>query len=167
MKAILLPLFFAIFSLSMNSCASEDASPAAVNTIKNVAMNKRSYNTLESETLQLINAYRSSKGLTTLAQVDYASLKSEEHCDYMVSEEKISHNDFAARCDAIIEVLGAKKVAENLAYNFNTSHGVLTAWLNSDSHKKNIEGDFTHFGIAIKESPKSGKKYYTNIYVKL
>ncbi|AWG21006.1 hypothetical protein FFWV33_05370 [Flavobacterium faecale] len=167
MKAIILPLLLTIFSLSMNSCSSEDASPVAVHTNKNVIINQHNYDTLEIETLELINAYRASKGLNNLEKVDYASLKSEEHCDYMIAENKISHNDFTARCTAIIKTLGAEKVAENLAYNFNSSQAVLSAWLNSESHKQNIEGDFTHFGIAIKECPKTGKKYYTNIYVKL
>jgi uncharacterized protein YkwD len=39
--------------------------------------------------------------------------------------------------------------------------------LNSASHKENIEGNFTHFGIAIRENATTGKKYYTNIFVKI
>jgi uncharacterized protein YkwD len=42
----------------------------------------------------------------------------------------------------------------------------LNAWLASPSHKANIEGDHTHFGIAIKENPANGRKYYTNILPK-
>jgi hypothetical protein len=37
----------------------------------------------------------------------------------------------------------------------------LNAWLASPSHKANIEGNHTHFGIAIKENPANGRKYYT------
>jgi uncharacterized protein YkwD len=40
-------------------------------------------------------------------------------------------------------------VSENIAYNYNTQ-AVLNAWLASPSHKANIEGDHTHFGIALK-----------------
>ena len=31
---------------------------------------------------------------------------------------------------------------------------------------ENIEGDFTHFGISVKTNPTTGKKYYTNIFMK-
>jgi uncharacterized protein YkwD len=41
------------------------------------------------------------------------------------------------------------------------------AWLNSPSHKENIVGKYTHFGIAIRENPTTGNKYYTNIFAKI
>jgi len=39
--------------------------------------------------------------------------------------------------------------------------------MNKFEHKKIINGDFTDFGISIRENPVSGKKYYTNIFVKM
>ena len=57
-------------------------------------------------------------------------------------------------------------VSENIAYNYNSAQSVLTAWLNSPTHKQNIEGDFTDFGISIRVNS-TGKKYYTNIFVKI
>ena len=71
------------------------------------------------------------------------------------------------RSENIIKTLGAKTVSENIAYNYNTPEAVLSAWLASPSHKANIEGDHTHFGIAIKENPANGRKYYTNIFAKI
>jgi uncharacterized protein YkwD len=65
-----------------------------------------------------------------------------------------------------MKVLGAKNVGENIAYNYNTPEAAVTAWLNSPSHKQNIEGDYTNFGISIRVSPE-GKSYYTNIFVKI
>jgi uncharacterized protein YkwD len=39
--------------------------------------------------------------------------------------------------------------------------------VNSPGHKENIVGNFTHFGISIRENPVTGKKYYTNILQKI
>ena len=79
---------------------------------------------------------------------------------------RVDHDLFAERSENIMQVLGAKKVNENIAYNYTTANSVLAAWLASPSHKATIEGDFTHFGISIKENPVTGKKYYTNIFMK-
>lgn len=85
----------------------------------------------------------------------------------MIANKVVNHNDFVARSENIIAVLGAKKVGENIAYNYQTAEGVLNAWLDSPSHKQNIEGDYTHFGIAVKIDAETGKKYYTNIFAKI
>jgi uncharacterized protein YkwD len=84
----------------------------------------------------------------------------------MIARKVVNHDLFPQRSENIIEVLGAVKVNENLAYNFVSSNSVLNAWLNSPGHKKNIEGNFTHFGLAIRINP-DGKKYYTNIFAKI
>jgi uncharacterized protein YkwD len=65
-----------------------------------------------------------------------------------------------------MQVLGAKSVSENIAYNYNSPQAALDAWLKSPSHKANIEGNFTHFGLSIRVS-EDGKKYYTNIFAKI
>ena len=126
-----------------------------------------SYSTSELETMNLINTYRVSIGLNALAKINHISHKSEEHDNYMIANNVVNHNDFVARSENIIKTLGAKTVSENIAYNYNTPEAVLEAWLASPSHKANIEGDHTHFGIAIKENPANGRKYYTNIFAKI
>lgn len=68
----------------------------------------------------------------------------------MNANNSVKHYDFEARSNDIIKVLNAKSVSENITYNYNSPQGVMNAWLNSEGHKKNIEGDYTHFGIAIK-----------------
>jgi uncharacterized protein YkwD len=126
-----------------------------------------SYNTIEIETMNLINAHRVSKGLNPLEKINHMSYKSEEHVFYMIANNVVNHNDFVARSENIMKTLGAKSVSENIAYNYNTPQAVLNAWLASSGHKENIEGNFTHFGIAIKADPVTGKKYYTNIFAKI
>jgi uncharacterized protein YkwD len=84
----------------------------------------------------------------------------------MIDNNVVNHDDFVSRSENIMKVLGAKSVAENIAYNYNSPQAVLSAWLKSPSHKQNIEGNFTHFGLAIRINP-DGKKYYTNIFAKI
>ena len=117
--------------------------------------------------MKLINDYRVSIGLNSLEKINHISHKSEEHDNYMITNNVVNHDDFVARSENIISVLGAKTVGENIAYNYNSPQAALDAWLNSPGHKQNIEGNFTHFGISIRENPSNGKKYYTNIFARI
>ena len=151
---------------TMNSCSSDASEATTVDTTSQKVVNY-SYNTSEIETMDLINAYRVSIGLNSLEKINHISYKSEEHDNYMITNNVVNHNDFVARSENIIKVLGAKTVSENIAYNYSTPQAALNAWLASPGHKENIEGDFTHFGISIRENPVTGKKYYTNIFAKI
>jgi len=166
MKAKLLRVLLLVaIVFTMNSCSTNDSAEpvAAASSQKTV---NYTYSTSELETMALINTYRVSVGLSELKQINYISYKSEEHDNYMITNNVVNHNDFVARSEDIIKVLGAKSVGENIAYNYNTSQAVLDAWLNSPTHKENILGDFTNFGISIRVNSE-GKKYYTNIFVKI
>ncbi|MFV8344381.1 CAP domain-containing protein [Flavobacterium sp. XS2P39] len=151
---------------TMNSCSSEASEAPAVDATSQKVVNY-SYNAIEIQTMDLINAYRVSIGLNPLEKINHMSYKSEEHDNYMIANNVVNHNDFVARSENIMKTLGAKTVSENIAYNYSTPQAVLNAWLASPGHKENIEGNFTHFGIAIKEDPATGKKYYTNIFAKI
>ena len=169
MKTNLLRLaLLATVIFTMNSCSS-DSSEIASDSSSNLSAKivDYSYNDTEIATMNLINEYRVSIGLTPLEKINHISYKSEEHDDYMIANKVVNHNDFVARSENIIKVLGAKKVGENVAYNFNTPESVVAAWLNSPAHKENIVGNYTHFGLAIKADPITGKKYYTNIFAKI
>lgn len=158
---------FAVVLCLMVSCATEDVSPANSASDAPAIVMSYDYSPIELETMNLINDYRVSKGLNALEKINHVSYKSEEHDDYMISNNVVNHDDFEARSSNIIKAFKAQNVSENIAYNYNSAKGVLDAWLKSESHRKNIEGDFTHFGISIRESPTTGKKYYTNIFVKI
>nr|WP_100433646.1 CAP domain-containing protein [Flavobacterium sp. 1] len=150
----------------MVSCSAEDVSDQTASDVPAVVL-RYDYSAIELETMTLINNYRVSKGLNALEKINHVSYKSEEHDEYMIANNVVNHDDFEARSNNIMKVLGAKKVSENVAYNYNSAKGAFDAWLKSEGHKENIEGDFTHFGISIRENPSNGKKYYTNIFVKI
>lgn len=159
-------LLFITVIFTMNSCSSDSSETQTVDATTQKVVNYN-YSTSEIETMKLINEYRVSVGLNVLGKIDFISLKSEAHNNYMIANNVVSHDGFVSRAEEIKKVLSAKVVGENIAFNFNTPQAALTAWLASPGHKENIEGDFTHFGIAIKEDPTTGKKYYTNIFVKI
>ena len=171
MKAKLLRVLLLVaVVLSMISC-SPDAPGATVSAATASASTQKAivytYNSDELALMALINTYRVSVGLNALEQINFISYKSEEHNTYMIANNLVNHNDFVARSQDIMNVLGAKTVSENIAYNYNTPQAALSAWLNSPTHKENIEGNFSNFGISIRIDPVNGKKYYTNMFVKI
>ena len=139
---------------TLNSCSSDNASSSDVSSIK---VAEYTYNATELETMKLLNAYRVSVGLSPLEKINHMSYKSEEHDNYMIANNVVNHNDFVARSENIMKVLGAKTVSENIAYNYSTPQAAVNAWLASPGHKENIEGNFTHLGIAIRENPANGR----------
>jgi uncharacterized protein YkwD len=157
----ILPMALVFTMMSCSSDSTEDLIPTDATLVKNY-----DYRADELELADLINAHRASLGLNSLQVINHISYKSEEHNEYMIAKNVVNHDLFAERSQNIMQVLGAVKVNENVAYNFSTPASALNAWLNSPGHKANIEGDFTHFGISIRENTETGKKYYTNIFIK-
>jgi uncharacterized protein YkwD len=157
----LVPMAFMFTLISCSSNSKEDTSASKPQLIKSY-----DYSSDELELADLINEHRVSMGLNPLQIINHISFKSEEHNEYMIANNVVNHDQFAERSENIIEVLGAVKVNENIAYNFVSASSALNAWLNSPGHKANIEGDFTDFGISIRKNEITGKKYYTNIFIK-
>ena len=124
------------------------------------------YNESESKLITLVNNYRQSIGLNTLEVINHISYKSEEHNIYMIDNKVVNHDYFQQRANNLIDVLGATRVAENIAYNYQTPESAMSAWLHSPDHKANIEGDYTHIGMSVTVDETTGKKYYTNMFIK-
>lgn len=157
----LLPLAF-VFTMVSCSPSEDNASADRVAVVENYE-----YDTDELRLANIINDYRQSVGLPALQTINHVSYKSAEHNEYMIENQVVNHDLFYERAQNIRAAVGAVKVNENIAYNFPTPEATLAAWLASSGHKANIEGDFTHFGISVTEDPTTGKKYYTNIFVKV
>lgn len=167
MKKIKRIMLFIAILIAMNSCSADTAEGIVDNTTVGSIISNYTYNDAELQTMKLINEHRASVGLNVLEKVNHISYKCEEHNIYMIENNVVNHNDFVERSQNITSVLGAKKVGENVAYNYKTPEAALRAWLESPGHKENIEGDYTHFGLSVTTDAATGKKYYTNIFVKL
>ncbi|AXP82615.1 hypothetical protein CJ739_3553 [Mariniflexile rhizosphaerae] len=121
--------------------------------------------TIEVEILELINNHRLSMGLTALSDMTVVKSVAFTHTDYMVDNNEVSHANFYKRSDYLKANAGATKVSENVAYGYSSAESVVRAWLKSDGHRANIEGDFTNFDLAAEQNAE-GKWYYTNIFIK-
>ena len=148
---------------TMVSCSSDTTEGNAADKQLVTTYN---YNETELKLVTLINNYRQSIGLNSLEVINHISYKSEEHNFYMIDNNVVNHDYFQQRADNLTEVLGAQKVGENIAYNYQTAESAFAAWLNSPAHKANMEGDYTHLGISVTTNPDTGRKYYTNMFIK-
>jgi len=155
----LLPLAIVFTMVSCSSDQSEGTSTEKLVTTYN-------YNDTELKLVTLINDYRASQGLNTLEVINHISYKSQEHNIYMIDNKVVNHDYFQQRSNNLVQVLGAERVGENIAYNYQTAESAMSAWLNSPGHKANIEGDYTHLGISVTIDESTGKKYYTNMFMK-
>ena len=159
LKLPLLVLFAAFtFSCSTNSI---DENADALN--KSLVVPKAK--TIEIQILELINNHRLSVGLNPLENMDLIKSQAYNHTEHMVIENQVSHDNFFERSNFLKTNAGAKIVSENVAYGYTHAESVVNAWLKSESHKENIEGDFTDFDISAEQNSE-GDWYYTNIFIK-
>ena len=164
MKLKLLNLFMPmVLVFAMSSCSKSSKDEAVV---EKTIVTKFDYSPEETQLMQMINDYRISQGMPKFQVINHISHKSLEHNNYMITNNTLTHDLFNERSQNLMDVLGAYKVGENLAYNFSNSTTVLNAWKNSPGHKANLDSDYTHFGLSITVSPTTGKKYYTNMFIK-
>ena len=118
-------VFLVLVSFSIVSCSKEDVTSTPTETTPvNVKYN---YISEEVQVLDIINNYRVSIGLNRLEKIDFVSVKSEEHTNYMVSTGEVNHNFFQDRYQSIMTALNAKNVSENIAYNFASPQSVVNA----------------------------------------
>ena len=165
-KITLTGLTFILCTLFLTSC-SKDSIGDEVASYDQVATERveYNYNSIEIEILDELNLYRSALGLAELKPMVNLSIESEGHNEYMIGKGTVSHDNFSQRASFIIQEVGAREVAENVGYGYRTSQAVVNAWLQSKGHRENVEGDFTHFGISVRQD-EDGKNYFTNIFIK-
>ena len=159
----LLPLLAIVALLGFTSCSTDSAAEDQINSIEvPVAPQAKQ---IEIEIMQLINAYRINQGLNPLNDHSTVKAVASTHTDYMVEVNNVSHDNFFQRKQSLQINASANIVSENVAYGFSSAESVVNAWLNSASHRENIEGDFTDFDISA-EKNNEGKWYFTNIFIK-
>ena len=150
-----------LLSTFLMSCSVEDDDDFSSETI-NIQ-----YTQIDYEIVELLNTYRTSKGLNTLNILNQISKEAITHNNYMVGQGSPSHDYFSTRVQNLSTSVNAKTVAENVGYGYSSAQAVVNAWINSSGHKENIENPkFTDFGISTKKD-QNGKNYFTNIFVEL
>ncbi|WP_442266304.1 CAP domain-containing protein [Tenacibaculum sp. ZS6-P6] len=119
----------------------------------------------ETQILNLLNKHRIDNGLSPLEILDIIKTQTDAHTDYMISKGDISHDNFSDRSNYLQQNVDAKNIAENVAYGYGNAQSLVNGWINSNGHRRNIEGDFTHFNLTAKKND-NGTWYYTNIFIK-
>ncbi|WP_439151177.1 CAP domain-containing protein [Winogradskyella sp.] len=159
----LLPFMAIVALLGFTSCSTDSAADGKVNSIEvPVAPQAKQ---IEIEIMELINAHRINQSLNPLLDHNTVKAVAYTHTDYMIEVDNVSHDNFFQRKQSLQDNADANIVSENVAYGFNSAASVVNAWLNSPSHKENIEGDFTDFDVSAEQNSE-GKWYFTNIFIK-
>jgi uncharacterized protein YkwD len=155
-----------LLALTTVSCAKESIEEE-VNSYNHTAEEKVNfdYSEIESNILDLVNEHRNSLNLEPLQPIAEISVEAESHNYYMLEVGKVSHDNFGVRYENLVETIGAKAVSENVGYGYRTAEAVVNAWLKSDGHKKNIEGNHSHFGVSVVDDVE-GRNYFTNIFIR-
>ncbi|MEP2278692.1 CAP domain-containing protein [Maribacter sp.] len=120
---------------------------------------------MEADLFEIINNYRLSIGLNPFEFESIAYYYATQHTNYMISKGITSHDMFTKRASSISKRTNAVLVAENVARNYDTIEEAFDAWLDSEGHRKNIEGDFNYSAISIVENS-NGNYYFTQIFEK-
>jgi len=148
-------LTFLLVIISLLSCNKEDESTATLQS------------DMDKEIFDLINKHREDKGLNTLEFNEEIWKGAQGHSENMANgTTPFSHDGFSERVAEIRENMGLSggASAENVAMGYTTATAVVNGWINSEGHKKNLEGDYTHSAVsAVKDS--KGTYYYTQIFI--
>ncbi len=158
-----LRLLVVLCALVLTSCSSSNEIELAENTPE--VTTTISEKAIESDILSRINDYRVSNGYSPLGKLQTIKTQTNNHTNYMIDKNEVSHDFFYQRKEYLTKNASAVGVGENVAYGYSSAESVVNAWIKSEGHKKNIEGDFTHFDVTAEKSA-DGKWYFTNIFVK-
>ena len=120
--------------------------------------------TVANELITLVNNHRASIGKPLLKRNATADKLAAEHAEYMIAKKGVNHDNYDVRWEVLEEKENAEEVTENIGFDVSAEKALSTC-LNSIWLKANVEGDFTHTGIAVKKDS-SGRYFYTQIFFK-
>lgn len=121
---------------------------------------------MEREILKMINEHRSSIGKGELVFNDYIRKEAYTHSLNMANGKiHFSHKGFDERFNRLSGFLDITQGAENIANGPLNAKHIVSGWLASPGHRKNIEDDFNLTGIGIAQAP-NGSYFYTQIFVR-
>jgi uncharacterized protein YkwD len=100
------------------------------------------FNEEELELLSKINTHRAEMNLNALTINTFIANVGLDHNLFMMEHNVVSQHNFHQRSQFIKNTLEVTNVAEIIAYNYASVNVAIKAWLQSDSHKENLEGDF-------------------------
>ena len=122
---------------------------------------------LERDILGLVNDYRKTKKLPPLENNAAMEYQARRHSmDMGTHRVPFGHQGFSFRIKYVMEkVPGSTKVGENVAYGNLSAKAVVSGWINSAEHRKNMEGNFKYTGIGVTRNMQN-QLYFTQLYAK-
>lgn len=145
-----------LFACTLASCSKESVESTNIIEAENATI-------VEQELLGVVNDHRLSLGEPALEFSEVAYEYANQHNDYMISKGSINHDNFSSRASKISSQVSAEFVAENVAKDFADAAEAFQGWLNSSSHRKTMEGDFSHTAVSVKIND-AGDFYFTQIF---
>ncbi|MBW4441440.1 MAG: CAP domain-containing protein [Plectolyngbya sp. WJT66-NPBG17] len=116
-----------------------------------------------------INKYRANKGLRPLVWNDEIAKQAREHSRNMAKKiVPFGHQGFEQRAKALNNSIQSRGTGENVGWVMSRrdpSGKVIDAWIKSQKHRENIEGEFSMTGIGIGLSA-MGEYYFTQGFVR-
>ena len=102
------------------------------------------------ETLNLINSYRVSHGVSPLASSGTLQALARQHSQYQAARNTLSHDGFRQR-SAQAKAAGLSVVcAENVGYNYRSAQQLLLGWSNSAVHRTNLlRPNLRYAGVSV------------------
>jgi uncharacterized protein YkwD len=122
---------------------------------------------LEQDIVDLINEYRDTTGKNELIVDTVIRREARTHSINMATGKvPFGHEGYQERANTIFTEVGGTVFGENAAEgNYPEASYFIDSWLNSPSHKENIDGDYNYTGVGVAEN-ESGIKFVTQIFLK-
>lgn len=116
--------------------------------------------------LKLVNKHRAGQYLSPLQMTPHIQVIATEHAEAMASGTvPFGHQGFEERAKMLLSKLHGSSVVENVASGQENAPSIVNSWLDSNSHRNNIEGDFNLTGIGVAKS-EDQKMFYCQILIK-
>lgn len=108
------------------------------------------------------NRIRAESNLPALAVSGRLQRAAERHAKDMAARDEMTHKGSdGSSAIARIKATGYpyRRAGENIAAGYLTTQRLMTGWMNSPHHKRNILGSYSQIGVACATS-ESGKRYW-------
>ena len=119
-----------------------------------------------NEILKHTNQSRRANGLSPLALNENLNNIARKHsADMALGQRSFGHDGFEQRQVQVARIMNYRSIAENVASGATSAQQVVSMWMNSPGHRRNILGNFRYIGIGIARDHR-GQIYYTQLFVR-
>ena len=126
------------------------------------------FSSYQQQVLDLVNAERTKRGISALTLDSNLSSVATKKSQDMVNKNYFDHTSptYGSPFDMMKQFgISYRTAGENIAKGQKNPQEVVTAWMNSEGHRKNIlNPNFTNLGVGIAKDSK-GTTYWTQMFI--